>query len=105
MFFKGEAGARGHDKREAYITRQPLPGQELRGAAESFEAFAHLKKAENAVQGGSLSIFQPSGTQVLPSVQAQASAPLHMPMGAHAITEYSYYDDIDRLPPTLLDHH
>jgi len=35
--------------------------------AESFKAFAHLKKAQKAVRAGCLSIFQCSCEQVLPS--------------------------------------
>jgi len=62
--------------------RGKVPGQ---GESESFEAFAHLKKAQKAVQGGCMSIFQISGAQVLPSREGAqgGECPLPMPMGAH----------------------
>ena len=57
-------------------------GTKLPTEAESFEAFAHLKKARKAVQTDCLSIFQPSEEQVLPSRWKECE-PLSMPMGAH----------------------
>ena len=92
-FFLGAAGARGHGERggRAYNgdlgaeppagSRDRVPVQGVSGLeAGSFEAFAHLKKAQEVVQGG-FSIFQHSG-QVLPS---RGKCPKHllMPMGAH----------------------
>ena len=48
----------------------------LSGAeAESFEAFAHLQKAQKAIQGSCLSIFQPSGGGASAPLQEGASAP------------------------------
>ena len=52
--------------------------------AESFEAFAHLHKAQKAVQGGCLSIFQPSGRQGGKCLR------LLMSMGAY-VPEKTYY--------------
>ena len=80
----GEHGARAYN---GGLVAEPPAGSRGRapdkgsGEAESFEAFPHLKKAQMAIQGGYLSIFQPSGEQVLPS--RGCSAPLPTSMGAH----------------------
>jgi len=64
--------------------------------AESFEAFAHLKKAQKAVQGGCLSIFQYSrGGEVLPSRRANAPMPIPMATMGPKIT----FSDIFTQPP------